>query len=173
LVTIIPTSEATIITVNNIGEEEKQPEGIEFSDLNGRITLQDFAENDNDEDSNASDDDFAIDEEYKEEVEDEIALEEEEGIIGNDDPDSQEDYFQTPIQQHNTDLSDNNEPVSDIIHRSKRGINNPILTLSKRKKKDTDDEELAIENELDDNPDILNSFQAIAPLTGQKKGVLF
>jgi hypothetical protein len=44
-VTIIPTSEATIKTVNDIGENKNQPEGIEFSDLNGRITLQDFAVN--------------------------------------------------------------------------------------------------------------------------------
>jgi hypothetical protein len=66
-VTIIPTSDATIKTVNDIGEHESQPEGIEFSDLNGRITLHDFAENDNDEDSNASDDDFVMDKEYEEE----------------------------------------------------------------------------------------------------------
>jgi hypothetical protein len=64
-VTIIPTSEATIKTINDIGEQESQPEGIEFSDLNGRITLQDFADNDNDDDSNASDADFNIEEEYK------------------------------------------------------------------------------------------------------------
>jgi hypothetical protein len=39
-VTVIPTSEATIKTVNDIGEHESQPEGIEFFDLNGRITTQ-------------------------------------------------------------------------------------------------------------------------------------
>jgi hypothetical protein len=32
-----------------------------------------------------------------------MVLEQREGIIGNDDPDSQEDYFQNPIQQHNND----------------------------------------------------------------------
>jgi hypothetical protein len=62
-VTIIPTSDAVIKTVNDIGEQEKQLEGIEFSDLNGRITLEDFSKNDKDDDSNASDDDFALDEE--------------------------------------------------------------------------------------------------------------
>jgi hypothetical protein len=124
-VTVIPTNEATIKTVNDIGEQESQPECIEFSDLNGRITLQDFADNDNDEDSNASDEDFKIDEEYKDEVNDEIALEEEDGSVGNDDPDSQEDYFQTPIQQHETSVRENNEEASDIIPRGKRG-NNPV-----------------------------------------------
>jgi hypothetical protein len=75
-VTVIPTTEATIETVNNIGEQEDQPEGIQFSDMHGRITLQDFAANDNDDDSNASDDDFKMDEEYQDEVNNETTLEE-------------------------------------------------------------------------------------------------
>jgi hypothetical protein len=50
-VDIIPTTDTIIETVNNIGEQEEQPEGIEFSNINGEITLQDFADNDNDEDS--------------------------------------------------------------------------------------------------------------------------
>jgi hypothetical protein len=79
--------------------------------------------------SNASDDNFKIDEENKEEMNDEVLLEKEEGIIGNDDPDSQEDYFQNPIQQHNTEVQDNNEPISNITPMSKRGAN-PIVTLS-------------------------------------------
>jgi hypothetical protein len=51
--------------VNDIGEQEDQPEGIHFSDMHGRITLQDFAANDNDDDSNASDDNFKMDEEWR------------------------------------------------------------------------------------------------------------
>jgi hypothetical protein len=100
-----------------------------LSDLNGRITLQDFAGNDNDEDSNASDEDFKIDEDYKDEVTDKIALEVEDGSIGNNDPDLQEDYFQTPIQQHENSVRDNNKAASAIIPRSKRG-SDPIVTLS-------------------------------------------
>jgi hypothetical protein len=155
-VTIIPTSEANMKTVNDIGEQERQPEGIEFLDLNGRITLQDFTNGcGDDDDSNASDDDFKIDDK------DEVLLEEEEGIIGNDDPDSEEDYFQNPIQQHNTEVRNNNEPISNIIPRSKRGAI-PIVTLSnttlpterqecdKRKKKNVNDEAVSIDNELDD-----------------------
>jgi hypothetical protein len=161
-VTIIPTSEANMKTVNDIGEQERQPEGIEFLDLNGRITLQDFTGGcGDDNDSNASDDDFKIDEEYKEEMKDEVLLEEEEGIIGNDDPDSQEDYFQNPIQQHNTEVRNNNEPISNIIPRSKRGAI-PIVMLSNttlptkrqecdnQKKKNVHDEAVSIDNELDD-----------------------
>jgi hypothetical protein len=102
-----------------------------------------------------------IDEEYKEEMKDEVLLEEEEGIIGNDDPDSQEDYFQNPMQQHNAEVRNNNEPISNIIPRSKRGTI-PIVTLSnttlptkrqecdKRKKKNVQDKAVSIENELDD-----------------------
>jgi hypothetical protein len=114
-VTVIPTSEATMNTVNDIGEQESQPEGIEFSDLNGRITLQDFADNGNDEDSNASDEDFKIDEEYKDEADDEISLEEEDGSIGNNDPDLQEDYFQTQILQHENSVQDNNNE-DGVLH---------------------------------------------------------
>jgi hypothetical protein len=43
-VTVVPTSEADMKTVNDIGEQDNQPEGIEFSDLIGRITLQDFTD---------------------------------------------------------------------------------------------------------------------------------
>jgi hypothetical protein len=160
--TIIPTSEATIKTVNGIGEQESQPEGIEFSDLNGRITLQDFADNDNDDDSNASDADFKIDEEYKDEEKDEIALEEEEGNVGNDDPDSQEDYFQNPIQQHESSVRDNNKPVSVIIPKSKRGNPIPVVTIinsvaseikkcGKHKKKKSIKHDAPIEEDLVDD----------------------
>jgi hypothetical protein len=135
--------------------------------LNGRITLQDFADNDNDEDSNASDDDFTLDEEYNDEVADEIALEEEDGSVGNNDPDLQEDYFQNPIQQHNNDVLNNNEPTTEIIPKSKRGIN-PIVTLSnttvpkgydKERKKKIDDENISINEDLDD-PIVPNSYDA-------------
>jgi hypothetical protein len=160
-VTVIPTNDATIKTVNDIGEQENQPQGIEFSDLNGKVTLQDFAENANDDDSNASDDDFEMDNEYQEEIDNEIAMEEEDGIMGNDDPDIQEDYFQTPIQQHDNNVRGNNEPTSAIIPRRTRGNNNPAVTFSnvvtpgdqecakRRKKKSDSDENTEMEDELD------------------------
>jgi hypothetical protein len=162
-VTIIPTSESNIRTVNDIGEQESQPEGIQFSNLNGEVTLQDFAENDNNEDSNASDDDFKINDEYKEEMANEVALEEEESVVGNDDPDAQEDYFQTPIQQHENSVRDNNEPASVIIQNGKRGNNDDVVTLSnttlpetqecgkQNKKKKTDSNNTTVQNDLDDD----------------------
>jgi hypothetical protein len=129
-ITPIPTTDAIIETVNNIGEQENQPEGIEFSDMNGRITLQDFAANENDDDSNASDNDFKMDEEYQNEIDNEIKLEKEEGIIGNDDPDSKEDYFQNPIQQHNAAVEDNNEPAPIILDNRTRSGTGTIVSLA-------------------------------------------
>jgi hypothetical protein len=73
-VTIIPTNDAMIKAVNDVGEQECQPEGIEFSDINGRITLEDFTANDDDDDSNASDDDFKLDKEYEDEAQNELDL---------------------------------------------------------------------------------------------------
>jgi hypothetical protein len=129
-VTPIPTTDDMIGTVNNIAEQEAQPEGIEFSDMHGRITLQDFADNANDDDSNASDDGFKLDEEYREEVDNEIALEKEEGSDGNDDPDLQEGYFQNPIQQHDMAVANNNEPVPDILENRTRSGDVPVVDLA-------------------------------------------
>jgi hypothetical protein len=50
-------------------------------------------------------------------------LEEKEGYIGNDDPDSQEDFFQNPIQQHEMNIRDNNTAAATIIPNAKRGEN--------------------------------------------------
>jgi hypothetical protein len=160
----IPTTEAIIDTVNGIAEQEGQPEGIEFSDMNGGITLQDFADNDINNDSNASDDDFVLDKEYEDEEKTEIALKEEDGIVGNDDPESKDDYFQTPIQQHNTEVSNNNELTSAVVRRSKRVVTQtPIVALNnaivpenqecdKRKKKNSeDDEPVLIDEDIDED----------------------
>jgi hypothetical protein len=127
----IPTTDAIINTVNDIAEQEEQPESIKLPDMHGGITLQDFADNDINNDSNASDDDFVLGKEYENEEKAEIALEEEDGLVGNDGPDLQDDYFQTPIQQHNTDVSNNNEPTYVVTRRSPRGNNQiAIVTLN-------------------------------------------
>jgi hypothetical protein len=165
-VTTIPTTEAIITTVNDIGEGENQPEGIEFSDMHGRITLADFAANDNDNDSNASDDGFKIDEEYQDELKNDIVLEQREGIIGNDDPDSQEDYFQNPIQQHNND----DELAPEILNNRTRSGNNPIVALAnttqskqecerdKKKKRSVLEEQTALaEEDLEEDTVAINS----------------
>jgi hypothetical protein len=102
-----------------------------------------------------------MDKEYEQELNDEIAMEEGEGSLGNDNPDSQEDCFQTPIEQHNTSVRDNNEIASNITPRSARTNANPIVTLinrtniiqerDKRKKKETTDQDNLIEAELDND----------------------
>jgi hypothetical protein len=171
-VTPIPTNEAIIKTVNDMAEQERQPEGIEFSDMNSGITLQDFAEGfGDDDDSNASDEDFKIDQEYQDEIDNEIKLDKQEVNtndadpdsqgFGNDEPDSQIDYFQNPIQQHNRDVQNNNEPASDIIPRSNRDVD-PIVAVNcataptvkqecgERKKKNGEDEDVSLDNDLDD-----------------------
>jgi hypothetical protein len=91
-------------------------------------------------------------------------LEEEDGIVGNDDPDSQDDYFQTPIQQHNTEVSNNNEPTSVVVRRSKRVVTQtPIVALNnavipemqecdKQKKKNSeDDKSILIDEDVDED----------------------
>jgi hypothetical protein len=165
-VTEIPTTDYIINIVNNIAEQEAQPEGIEFSDMHGRITLQDFAANGYDEDSNASDDDFKLDEEYKEEVDNDIALDKEEGSVGNDDPDLQEDYFQNPIQQHNTAVANNNEPSPDILENCTCLGNNPVVTFTtttkqecgnNKKRSIVEDGNAITEEDLEDDHLPLNS----------------
>ena len=155
-VTIIPTSDATIKTINDIGEQENQPEGIEFSDLNGRVTLQDFAENDIDEDSNASDEDFVMDKEYEDEEEHENALDERDGIINNDE---QEDYFQTPIQQHNNVLNNTAVPVGK--------------QECTKKKKNSDEENSSMEDNLDDDrvADSLNTKVGVNDIINNDENV--
>jgi hypothetical protein len=53
-----------------------------------------------------------------------------EGIVGNDDPDLQDDYFQNPIQQHDANFRDNNEPESVILGAGTKRTKNPIVALS-------------------------------------------
>jgi hypothetical protein len=171
-VTIIPTTEAMINTVNEIGEQERQPEGIEFADINGRVTLDDFAANViNDDDSNASDIDFKMDEEYREELEKELKLEAKEKTVDESDPDSKQfggdsdvpdsqiDFFQNPIQQHNRDTLNENEDVPIILDsRTRSGMNLANSTSKqecgkdKKKKKRTifENDTNLIEDDLED-----------------------
>jgi hypothetical protein len=89
-------------------------------------------------------------------------LEEEESVVGNDNPDQQEDYFQTPIQQHKNSVCENNETPSTIIPKSCRGNNSPIVALSnttipenqecgKQKKKKIDNDDMSVEDNLDED----------------------
>jgi hypothetical protein len=95
-----------------------------------------------------------------------MVLEQREGIIGNDDPDSQEDYFQNPIQQHNSD----DEMAPEILDNRTRSGNNPIVALAnttqskqecvcdKKKKPSTLEEQTALaEEDLEEDTVALDS----------------
>ncbi|OEU06188.1 hypothetical protein FRACYDRAFT_255934, partial [Fragilariopsis cylindrus CCMP1102] len=152
-VVTIPTSQSNIQAVNDI-----------------ELRYMTFA--DNDDDSNASDDDFKIDEEYQDEIEKERKLEEKDTPdndadpdskeFGDVEPDSQNDYFQNPIQQHNRETLDNDEEEPIILENRTRSANNGIVNLAttthpakqecgseRRKKKTTEDD--SVDNDLHDD----------------------
>ena len=58
--------------------------------MNGSVTLQDFAASVNNYGSNMSNDDFKMDEEYQDEIDDERKMEEQDATVDDADPDSQE-----------------------------------------------------------------------------------
>ena len=78
-VTLIPMTADVIERVNIMGKEEGEPNGLEFTDLFGNITIYDIELGPNphgmfdDDDSNISDADFTID---KADINKEIAAEE-------------------------------------------------------------------------------------------------
>jgi hypothetical protein len=92
--------------VEDIAEAKNQPEGLEFANINGKVTLDDFIEGINDDDndnSNASDDDFVHDEEYQKEFNEETRLEKNEGLAVDKD---QADAFGNDLQQLVQDPTD-------------------------------------------------------------------
>jgi hypothetical protein len=101
---ITPTADH-IKLVEDIAESENQPEGPEFANINGKVTLDDFIEgiNDDDDDSNASDNDFVHGEEYQKEFNKETRLEKNEGLAVDED---QADAFGNDLQQLFQDPTD-------------------------------------------------------------------
>ena len=93
--------------------------------MNGSVTLQDFAASVNNYGSNMSNDDFKMDEEYQDEIDDERKMEEQDATVddadpdsqefGNDNPDLQVDYFQNPIHYYNKDTLNNYSEVGPVI----------------------------------------------------------
>jgi hypothetical protein len=72
-VTVITPTADHIKFVNDMAEAENQPEGLEFADINGKVTLEDFMDGIND-------DDFVHDKEYQKEFNEETRLEKNEGL---------------------------------------------------------------------------------------------
>ena len=71
--TMINTPTSVIDRINKMGEDEKQPDGVEFmSDGVPQFKGLYLNSNDNDDDSMASDDSFKPDKEYEEEFQKEL-----------------------------------------------------------------------------------------------------
>ena len=95
---MINTPTSVIDRINKMGEDEKQPDGIEFMS-DGVLLFKDLYLNsdDNDDDSMASDESFKPDKEHEEEFQKELKFRKE-GLNSND---VQDDHFQDALQQHN------------------------------------------------------------------------
>ena len=103
-VVVIPTPVSVTNRVNEMGEDEDQPEGIRFSNRDSRVTINDLDLNmdDDDNDSNASDESFKHDEEYQKEFDNE----EKKGDEDLNTDESEEDYFNLSFQQHHALFTD-------------------------------------------------------------------
>ena len=97
---MINTPTSVIDRINKMGEDEKQPDGIEFMS-DGVLLFKDLYLNsdDNDDDSMASDDNFKPDKEYKEKFQEELKFRKE----GLNSDDVQDDHFQDALQQHSNE----------------------------------------------------------------------
>ena len=105
---MINTPTSVIDRINKMGEDEKQPDGIEF--MSDRVLLfKDLYLNsdDNDDDSMASDESFKPDKEHEEEFQKELKFRKE-GLNSND---VQDDHFQDALQQHNDDDQQDDIPT--------------------------------------------------------------
>jgi hypothetical protein len=103
-VTVITPTADHIKFVNDMADGENQPEGLEFADINGKVTLEDFMDGINDDDdSNASDDDFVHDKEYQIEFNEETRLEKNEGLAIDE---NHADAFSNDLEQLVQDPSD-------------------------------------------------------------------
>ena len=102
-VVVIPTLKTVIDRVNGIRISEKQPEGVKFTDRDGRVSINDLnlnLDNDNDNDSNASNESFDHDKEYQDEFDREGK---DEDLATNK---VQDNHFQLPFQQYHALLID-------------------------------------------------------------------
>ena len=71
-VVVITTSKTVIDRINEMGASEKQPEGVQFTGRDGRVSISNLdlnLDDNNDDNSNASDESFNHDKEYQKEFE--------------------------------------------------------------------------------------------------------
>ena len=103
-VVVIPTPASVTDRVNKMDTAEEQPKGIQFSNQDRRVTINDLDLNihDDDADSNASDKSFKHDEEYQKEFDNNKRNGDED--LNTDE--IQEYHFNLPFQQHHALLTD-------------------------------------------------------------------
>ena len=108
---MINTPTSVIDRINKMGEDEKQPDGIEFMS-DGVLLFKDLYlnSNGNDDDSMASDDSFKLGKEYEEEFQKELKLQKE----GLNSDDVQDYCIQDALQHHkNEDQQDDIPNAND------------------------------------------------------------
>ena len=89
-VVVIPTPQTVVDRINEMGVSEEQPEGIQFTNRDDRVTINDLDFN-LDNNSNASDKRFVHNNEYEKEFKKEG---QDEDLATNK---TQEDHFQLPF----------------------------------------------------------------------------
>ena len=105
-----------------MGQSEKQPESVQFTDKNGKVTINDLdlnLDDDDNDDSNAYDKSFVNDQEYQDKHD-------KEGETRFDDlatNKAQETHFQLPFQLHQaaTLLADHLSKLRSVKVRSMKG----------------------------------------------------
>ena len=97
-IAVILTPPTIVDKVNQFGVSERQSDGIQFTNIDGRVTIYDLDLNCDDDDSNAFDESFERNDKYQKEFINETKTSEQ-GLTTNK---TQDEHFQDPIQQHNT-----------------------------------------------------------------------
>ena len=154
---VIPTTKTVIDRINEMGTSEKQPEGVQFTNKDGKVTINNLDLNLNDkddDDSNVSDESFDHDKEYQEEFEKEEKTRFED--LATDEV--QDDHFQLPFQQHQALLTFNQSKLRSAKLRSVKGTEQKTNKHKWRKTRqnevvggnDSNDDESNDDNNIDD-----------------------
>ena len=143
---VIPTPGCVIDRVNEMGISEKHPEGIQFSNIDGRATINDLDLNMNDDNdnSNASDESFDHDKEYQKE----FVNDKKKGDEDLNTDKTQEDYFNLPFQQHHALLTD--QPKTRCVRESRKRTLKHKQQKLVRYKTDDDTSDSGVGEEGDD-----------------------
>ena len=120
-VVVIPTPKTVIDRVNELGISEKQPEEVQFTNRDNRVSINDLnlnLDNNDDDNSNTSDESFDNNKEYQGDFDKEGK---DNNLATNE---VQEDHLQLPFQQHQTAtlLTDNPSKIRSAKSRSVKGM---------------------------------------------------